>query len=209
MLNRRGNLKRFGQPGSARSVWTLEENPERDREVRWAIWLRTMAQGDLQALSPLYDESSALLYGLVLRILRDRKAAEEALVEIYERVRCEAAGFDGRDQKPSVWLINLARNLAVDRLRRSGASANRARDIFQHRHQTEDIAVQRLPKEQRSILEMTYLDGFTVSDVAASLDVSTEYVKGQIILALKKLRVLALHAVERNGSKDEQVFTIL
>src|SRR5262245_34874672 len=92
MLNRRGNLKRFGQPGSARSVWTLEENPERDREVRWAIWLRTMAQGDLQALSPLYDESSALLYGLVLRILRDRKAAEEALVEIYERVRCEAAG---------------------------------------------------------------------------------------------------------------------
>jgi len=190
MLHRRGNLSRFVPPGSTRSVWAFEENLERDREVRWAIWLRTMAQGDLQALSSLYDESSALLLGLVLRILRDRKAAEEALVEIYERAQCQAAGFDGRDQKPSVWLINLARNLAVDRLRRNGAPANRAPDIFKHRHQTDDIAVQRLPKEQRSILEMTYLDGFTAGDVAASLDVSTEYVRGQIVLALRKLKIV-------------------
>jgi DNA-directed RNA polymerase specialized sigma24 family protein len=188
MLNRRGNLNRLVPPGSTRSVWALEENPERDREVRWAIWLRTMAQGDLQALSFLYDDSSALLFGLVLRVLRDRKAAEEALIEIYERVWCQAAGFDGRDQKPSVWLINLARNLAVDRLRRNGASATRAPEIFRHRNQTDDIGVQRPPKEQRSILEMTYLDGFTAGDVAASLDVSTEYVKGQIVLALRNLQ---------------------
>jgi RNA polymerase sigma-70 factor (ECF subfamily) len=147
-----------------------------------------MAQGDVQALSFLYDESSALLFGLVLRILRDHKAAEEALVEIYERIRCEAAGFDGRDQKPSVWLINLARNFAVARLRRNRASTSRAPDIFKHRHHADDIAVHGLPNVQRSILEMTYLDGFTAGDVAASLDVSTEYVKGQIVLALRQLR---------------------
>jgi len=209
MPNRRGNLNRFVRPGNTRPVGALEENSERDREVRWAIWLRTMAHGDLQALSSLYDESSALVFGLVLRILGDRTAAEKALVAIYERVRCEAAGFDGRDQKPSVWLINLARNLAVDRLRRNGASANPAPDIFKHRHETDDSVVQRLPKEQRSILAMTYLDGFTAGDVADSLDVSTEYVKGQIVLALRKLRVLGLHPVERKGSKDEQVFTVL
>jgi RNA polymerase sigma-70 factor (ECF subfamily) len=166
-----------------------------------------MAHGDLQAFSSLYDESSALLFALVLRILGDRTAAERALVAIYEQVRCEAAGFDGRDQKPSVWLINLARNLAVDRLRRNGASANPTPQFFKHRHETDDIVV--LPKEQRSILEMTYLDGFTAGDVAASLDVSTDYVKGQIVLALRKLRVLGLHPVERKGSKDEQAFTVL
>src|SRR5262245_59306910 len=209
MLNRRGNLNRFVPPGSTRPGWALEENSERDREVRWAIWLRTMAHGDLHALSSLYDESSALLFALVLRILGDRTAAERALVAIYEQVRCEAAGFDGRGQKPSVWLINLARNLAVDLLRRNGASANPTPQVLKHRHETDDIVVQRLPKEQRSILEMTYLDGFTAGDVAASLDVSTDYVKGQIVLALRKLRVLGLHPVERKGSKDEQVFTVL
>jgi len=149
-----------------------------------------MAHGDLHALSSLYDESSALVFGLILRILGDRTAAEKALVAIYEQVRCEAAGFDGRDQKPSVWLINLARNLAVDRLRRNGASASPALDIFKHRHETDDIVVQRLPKEQRSILAMTYLDGFTAGDVAASLNVSTDYVKGQIVLALRKLKIV-------------------
>src|SRR5215510_3560168 len=189
------------RPGNLNRGWIVTRKPERDREVRWAIWLRMMAQGDLQVLSSFYDESSALLFGLVLRILRDHKAAEEALVEIYERVRCEAAAFDERDQKASVWLINLARNLAADRLRRNGASTNRAPEIFKYRHHADGIAVQGLPNEQRSILEMTYLDGFTAGDVAASLDVSIEYVKRQIVLELRQLQVVGPHPVEREDKK--------
>jgi len=161
---------RFGPP-NPRSV--VIKDADADRDARWAAWIERMAKGDLQALSSLYDESSSAIFGLVLRIVNNREAAESLLVEIYDRALSEARTFKSKGQTALTWLIVRARNLAADHPRRSAPT---------------NLATARLSKEERDILEMTYLDGLTIRDVAAVLEVTPEHVKQQIVVAMKKLR---------------------
>ena len=163
------------------------KDADADRDARWAAWIARMAKGDLHALSYLYDETSSAIFGLVFRIVNDRQAAESLLVEIYDRALREARTFKSKGQTALNWLIVWARNLAFDHLRRS-APAKSPADLFKHKSQLTNLALARLSKEERDILEMTYLDGLTVRDVAVVLEVTPEYVKQQIVVAMKKLR---------------------
>ena len=123
----------------------------------------------MNALAMLYDESATLVFSLVLHILQDRKTAEDALMDIYLRVRHESPKFDPRSQTPFTWLITLARNHAVD-CRRT-----------------------RLPlptiREQQSIIGMAYLEGLTTQEIADRLGRSREYVTKQIVAGMNKLRM--------------------
>ena len=163
------DMIRFGPP-NPRSV--VIKDADADRDARWAAWIERMAKGDLHALSSLYDESSSAIFGLVMRIVNNRETAESLLVEIYDRALSEARTFKSKGQTALTWLIVRARN-AAEHLRRSAPT---------------NLAVARLSKEERDILEMTYLDGLTIRDVAAVLEVTTEHVKQQIVAAMKKLR---------------------
>ena len=162
------------------------KDADADRDARWAACIARMANGDLHALSYLYDETSSAIFGLVFRIVNDRQAAESLLVEIYDRALREARTFKSKGQTALNWLIVWARNLAVDHLRRS-APAKSPANLFKQSQLT-NLALTRLSKEERDILEMTYLDGLTVRDVAVVLEVTPEYVKQEIVVAMKKLR---------------------
>lgn len=74
-------------------------------------------QGDRDAFLRLYDLTSAKLFGLCLRILRDRGASEDAVQEIYVKVWQNAARYQVNGLSPMTWLITVARNHAIDRLR--------------------------------------------------------------------------------------------
>jgi RNA polymerase sigma factor (sigma-70 family) len=130
-------------------------------------------------LSAFYDETSTVIFGFIVKIIDDRDAAENALLETYNRARRDAARFNSRRQTPIDLLLALARTVAMER----------KRDAFKHKRKVATFAVNRLSDEQRSILEMTYLGGLTSAEVADSLDVPEQYVKEQIVLALKKLRM--------------------
>src|SRR5262249_2468329 len=147
---------RFGRTASV----SVAASPEADRNNRWRAWIEDKAKGDVHALSALYDESSTVIFGLVREILRDREAVSDVLVEIYEHARREAARFDSHHQSPLDWLITLARNFAVNRLRRTrDLTLSNAPDHFKHERLFANIALARISEEQRSILEMTYIGG--------------------------------------------------
>ena len=77
-----------------------------------------VAAGDRGALKTVYDASSAKLFGVVLRILADRAEAEDVLQDVYLTVWRKAGAFDPeRGVSPITWLVALARNRAIDRLR--------------------------------------------------------------------------------------------
>lgn len=80
----------------------------------WAGLLERIAQSDHTALERLYDVSSPLVFGLVLRIVRDRASAEEVVLEIYMEVWRAAPQFDRQRSAASAWLLMLARARAVD-----------------------------------------------------------------------------------------------
>jgi RNA polymerase sigma-70 factor, ECF subfamily len=82
------------------------------------------AAQDRAAFRALYRDSSAKLMGVFLRILRERSEAEDALQELYTRVWMRAGRFDAAKGRGMTWLIAIARNLAIDRLRSRPAPAS-------------------------------------------------------------------------------------
>jgi RNA polymerase sigma-70 factor (ECF subfamily) len=76
-----------------------------------------VALRDRAAFSALYDATSAKLFGVCLRILSDRAEAEDAVQEVYVRVWQKADRYAAGGYSPMTWLITIARNHAIDRLR--------------------------------------------------------------------------------------------
>jgi RNA polymerase sigma-70 factor (ECF subfamily) len=77
--------------------------------------------GDRAAFAQLYERTSAHLFGVVLRINRDRAQAEDVLQEVYVNVWRAAQSFDAAQSQPLTWLTSIARNRAIDSLRRKQA----------------------------------------------------------------------------------------
>jgi RNA polymerase sigma-70 factor (ECF subfamily) len=99
----------------------LEEQdwPERSREL--AALLSRSALGDREAFARLYQQTSGHLLAVLLRIQRDRAQAEDLLQEVYVAVWKAAGGFDAARSQPLTWLTHIARNRAIDSLRRARA----------------------------------------------------------------------------------------
>ena len=72
---------------------------------------------DRTAFRTLYQRTSAKLFGVTLRILRDRSEAEEALQEVYVKIWQRADRYVAGGYSPISWLVAVARNHALDRLR--------------------------------------------------------------------------------------------
>jgi RNA polymerase sigma factor (sigma-70 family) len=89
---------------------------ERSREV--AALLARSALGDRAAFERLYERTSGHLFAVVLRIQRDRALAEDLLQEVYVSIWRAAGGFDATRSQPMTWLTSVARNRAIDSLRR-------------------------------------------------------------------------------------------
>jgi RNA polymerase sigma-70 factor (ECF subfamily) len=90
-----------------------------DRNAALAQMLARVALGDRTAFAALYKAVSGQLLGVILRIQRDRAQAEDVLQEIFVSIWRAAQGFDAARAQPMTWLTSIARNRAIDSLRRS------------------------------------------------------------------------------------------
>ncbi len=79
--------------------------------------LARVAFGDRQAFDKLYQDTSAKLFGVCLRLLRDRIEAEDALQEVFMKVWQRANRYSQSNASAMSWLIAIARNHAIDRIR--------------------------------------------------------------------------------------------
>lgn len=83
------------------------------------VWLlAAVAKGDQAAFERLYAATRAKLYGIVLRILRRSDLANEVLQETYLKIWSSAGRFDPARASPITWMVAIARNLAIDVVRR-------------------------------------------------------------------------------------------
>ena len=95
-------------------LWT-----ERSRDL--AAALSRSALGDRAAFKHVYALSSGHLFAVILRIQRDRDLADDLLQEVYVSVWKAAGSFDASRAQPMTWLTHIARNKAIDSLRRAQA----------------------------------------------------------------------------------------
>ena len=89
-----------------------------DERAELARLLTQIAMRDAEAFADLYRRTSARLFGVALRMLRDRGEAEEVLQEVFTGVWRRAEVFDPALAGAMTWLVTLTRNKAIDRLRR-------------------------------------------------------------------------------------------
>jgi RNA polymerase sigma-70 factor, ECF subfamily len=180
--------------------------------------LQRIAARDTAAVAELYDRHRRLLFGLILRIVRDRGEAEEILQEAFVRVWTRAERYDARMGGPLPWIVRVARNCALDRLRarrvRAGVHAP-AIDVaaveavvpatsIQTPETTVLMAEQRrtltdaliaLPADQRQLIEAAFFEGYTHSELAQRLGLPLGTVKTRIRAGMIAMRKRLEHAV--------------
>jgi RNA polymerase sigma factor (sigma-70 family) len=92
--------------------------PPADRSARLAALMARVALGDQAAFAQFYQQTSAHLYGVAVRILKNGAAAEEVLQEAFVNVWHHAGSFDAAKSQPMTWLAAIVRNRCLDQLRR-------------------------------------------------------------------------------------------
>lgn len=167
--------------------------------------LRASARGDEQAFAELYDATSARLYGLVVRVVRDPAQSEEVTQEAFLEIWRSCARFDADKGSPMSWMMTIAHRKAVDRVRSAEAAtrrdqtyerASRERDFDVTAEQAErDLEGQRvrramesLTETQRGAIQLAYFGGYTHTEVAALLGIPLGTAKTRIRDGLIRLR---------------------
>jgi RNA polymerase sigma-70 factor (ECF subfamily) len=164
--------------------------------------LERIVAHDSAALGELYDRHSRRLFGVIVRILKDRGEAEEVLQEVFMQAWTRACTYNLGLGSPVGWLLGIARNRAIDRLRansvrvraveavpeppRAESPEGRAAGVEQQR----DVqrALETLPSEQRELIEQAYFLGFTHSELATRFHLPIGTVKTRIRTAMLSLR---------------------
>ena len=179
--------------------------------------LQRIAARDTAALAELYDRHSRLLFGLILRMVRDRGEAEDILQEAFIRVWTRAETYDAQLGGPLPWIVRVTRNSAIDRLRarRVRASGRDAIDfdaveaaapatgiqnpeaavLEAERRRTLSDALAGLPAEQRRLIEAAFFEGYTHSELARRFGLPLGTVKTRIRAGMIAMRQRLEHAV--------------
>jgi RNA polymerase sigma-70 factor, ECF subfamily len=124
--------------------------------------LAAVAKGDRAAFERLYAATRAKLYGVVIRILRRSDLADEVLQESYLKIWSSAGQFDPAVASPITWMVSIARNRAIDILRkRTEVSIEEEQDAMEVAAETSDpLAGRELTEELKRLLAcMGKLDG--------------------------------------------------
>jgi RNA polymerase sigma-70 factor, ECF subfamily len=164
--------------------------------------MRRLLADDTVAFSVMYDRHAGSVYGLALRILRDRTAAEDVAQEAFAALwRCRHR-YSAERGSASAWLLTITRNRAIDAIRRGRGHHDAPLEGHDDREapdRTDDEALRRvdaaviggalrtLPDAQRLVLELGYFSGLTHYEIAAALQVPLGTVKSRTRLGLQKL----------------------
>ena len=169
---------------------------------------------DERAVGELYDRHSRVLYGLILRILRDRSEAEEVLQEVFVLVWTRAETYNPALGTPAAWLVRIARNRAIDRLRANSvrlravesapipppaASPESEASAGEQQHAV-IRALEALPCEQRLPIEQAYFLGLTQPELGRAPQLPLGTVKTRIRIGMQALRA-ALPASPSNNER--------
>ena len=169
----------------------------RDREL-----MQRVVADDADAFSAIYDRHARSVYRLAHRMLRERSAAEDVTQEAFVALWRNRHRYRPERGSPGSWLLTIARNRAIDAIRRGRAhlhvelEAERDQEAPERTdHEalrrieaiTIGVALRTLPDSQRQALELSYFDGLSHSEISARLGVPLGTVKGRVRLALRKL----------------------
>lgn len=160
-----------------------------DGEADIAALIARVVLADRKAFEALYRATNRKLFGVCLRMLQDKADAEEALQEVYVKVWKNASGYRSETARPMTWLISVARNHAVDVLRRR-------RQVSEDLETAEEVADPQAGPEDAAIVAS---EGRRIEDCMSLLeDDRAEAVRSAYVEGLSYLELAGRHGVPLN-----------
>ena len=170
--------------------------------------LAQISKQDREALATLYDRYGRRVFALAVRILNDPVGSEEVTQDVFMSVWRRGASYTSKKGKFTTWMFSIAHNRTIDELRKRRRDRSRENDDIEDHYdlKSSDIspadaavaqseyakvkaAMDKLPEEQKSMVELSYFKGLTQTEIATKTGQPLGTVKTRMRLALKKLRV--------------------
>lgn len=165
--------------------------------------VRLLRDKNEKAVRYLYDNYSKALLGLVFRIVQNQEIAEEILQETFVKIWVNASSYDETKGKLYTWMLNIARNLAIDKVRsseykqsaktqtleKSVDSINKNYEVG-YNPDTMDVKALtgKLRPEQKELIDLIYFSGYTQAEAAEKLKMPLGTVKTRVRSAIGELR---------------------
>jgi len=165
-----------------------------------AALIERIRSGDESAMADMYDRYSGIVYGVALRVLGNTTAAEDVLQEVFLQLWRNPQVFDANRGKLPAWLAVIARNRAIDHLRKRPPEDDIedlpiSTGVNLENEAAQRIAVDKirgvlaqLPQDQRRALEMAFFEGMTHTEIAAKSGEPLGTIKTRIRTGLLVLR---------------------
>lgn len=165
--------------------------------------LGAVAQRDRSAFRQLYDLAAPKLFATILRIVRNKPAAEEVLQDVFLRIWQNADSFSPQTAPARAWMNSIARNRAIDVLRQKGfASVSSVEDtnwyerIAEDRDREADMinkaslrrCLGEIDEQARSCVLLAYYEGFSREELAQRYDRPVNTIKTWLHRSLASLR---------------------
>lgn len=170
-------------------------------ETALRAWVAALARRDTDALALLYGRTSRHVLPVLLRLLRRRDLAEEALHDVYLKVWERAAGYDPARGNVMAWLTTIARSTALDQLRRQRRELPLAEEEMQDlvpdtaapadasaERQALQACLDELEPDPRLCVLLAYQGGFTYEEMSRRLDRPVNTIKSWVRRSLLRLR---------------------
>jgi RNA polymerase sigma-70 factor (ECF subfamily) len=163
-----------------------------------AALVAAMAQGDRDALATLYERHSGILLGLALRIVRERREAEDLLHDVLLEAWRAAKDFDPKRGRVRTWLAIRMRSRALYLQKSARVSRNAGdagldvvpdeRERTSPDHARVRAALAELGTDQRTVVELAYFEGLSCSEIATKIKIPIGTVKSRLAAGLQRLR---------------------
>ncbi|SEF61280.1 RNA polymerase sigma factor [Paenibacillus sp. UNC499MF] len=169
--------------------------------------MRLIAQKQPQALEQLYDRYERPMYSFAYRIVKDSMMAEEVVQELFLRIWNHAERYEDSQGKLSTWMFAIARNIAIDTLRRKQtrtagqlAEPDKLLQVADRGRGTEEevelrfmgeelaLAMEDLNEDQKKVIDLIYFKGYTHQEVSRKQEIPLGTVKSRVRLAMKQLK---------------------
>lgn len=191
----------------------MDERQQKESEL-----MRHIVNRQAEALGKLYDQYGRLVYSVALRILNDAHQAEEVTLDTFHTIWQKASTFNAQKGGVATWITRIARNKALDQIRKEKVRLNKQAVQWEPNSQTAvthpstetiigvkqrqeriQAALAQLPQEQKQVITMAFFLDYSQSQIAQNLEIPLGTVKTRIRLGMTKLRHLLKAEDEKIG----------
>ena len=156
------------------------------------------------AFNYLYDHYSGALFTIINQIVSDKDTASDVLQEIFVNIWRKIGTYDETKGRLFTWMLNIARNAAIDKVRSKGyrdnqrthpiAEGENAGMAMSSNPVVNDVGLKKvlttLNEEYRKLIDLSYFQGFTHEEIAKMLGIPLGTVKTRIRTAISQLRTM-------------------